>query len=242
MASLENKIIVITGASSGIGQATARALHTAGASVMLAARRGDRLTELATELGEKAASHVTDVSNRQQVQDLAQATIAKFGRIDGWVNNAGYMPLSMIEEGKVDEWDKMVDVNIKGVLYGINAAVPAMLKQGFGDVVNISSVAGHLVFPSGAVYCGTKFAVRAISEGLRNEFAGRIRVTTISPGAVATELANHITSDQVLENLKPLLDLAINPNAIADAIVYALSQPRDVSINEMIIRPTAQEL
>ncbi len=242
MIALEGKVVVITGASSGIGAATAKALVEAGASVMLAARRADRLDALVAELGEKAAAHVTNVVDKQQVLDLAQAAIKRFGRIDAWVNNAGLMPLSMLEEGKVDEWDRMVDVNIKGVLYGIHAAIGAMLEQGFGDVVNVASIAGHLVFPSGAVYCGTKFAVRAISEGMRHELAGRIRVTIISPGAVATELADHITSSQVKEGLQPVLDVAIPSKAIADAVVYALSQPRDVSINEMIIRPSAQEL
>ena len=242
MPDLSNKIVAVTGASSGIGQATALALVNAGASVMLAARRVDRLETIVKELGDKASFHATDVIDRNQVLALADATLQKFGRIDGWVNNAGLMPLSMLEEGKVEEWDRMVDVNIKGVLYGIHAALPSMLKQGFGDIVNISSVAGHIVFPSAAVYCGTKFAVRAISEGLRREMAGKIRVTIISPGAVATELADHITSQGVKEHLQPVLNQAISPKAIADAIVYALSQPSDVSVNEMLIRPSIQEL
>lgn len=242
MSQLQKKVIVITGASSGIGEATARALVNAGASVMLAARRVDRLESLVKELGDQAAAHTTDVTDKQQVLDLAQATLKRFGKIDGWVNNAGLMPLSMMIEGKVDEWDQMVDVNIKGVLYGIHAALPSMLKQGFGDIVNIASVAGHTVFPAGAVYCGTKYAVRAISEGLRHELAGKVRVTIISPGAVATELADHISSKDVKGFMQPVLDIAISPTAIADAIVYALSQPRDVSVNEILIRPTAQEL
>lgn len=242
MSSLQDRVVVVTGASSGIGEAIARELVQAGASVMLAARRVDRLDALVAELGGKAVAQATDVTDRHQVLDLAQATVEQFGRIDGWVNNAGLMPLSMLAEGKVDEWDRMVDVNIKGVLYGIHAALPAMLKQGFGDMVNVASVAGHVVFPAAAVYCGTKFAVRAISEGLRREQVGKIRVTIISPGAVDTELTDHITSKDVKESMAPVLSVAIPPKAIADAVVYALSQPRDVSINEMIIRPTAQEL
>ncbi|HAI12764.1 MAG TPA: oxidoreductase [Phycisphaerales bacterium] len=242
MSNLQGKVIVITGASSGIGQATAQALIQAGANVMLAARRVDRLDAIVKALGDKAASLVTDVTDRKQVLALADETLKQFGRIDGWVNNAGLMPLSFLAEGKVEEWDQMVDVNIKGVLNGIHAALPSMLEQGFGDVVNIASVAGHVVFPSGGVYCATKFAVRAISEGLRHELAGKIRVTIISPGAVATELTNTITSDTVIEHMKPVFDIAIDPKAIADAIVYALSQPRDVSVNEMVIRPTVQEL
>lgn len=242
MNALQNKVIVITGASSGIGQATAEALVREGARVMLAARRVDRLESLVKKLGDQATFHKTDVTDRQQVLDLAKAALDKFGQIDGWVNNAGLMPLSPIADGLVDQWDQMVDVNIKGVLYGIHAAIPSMLTQGFGDIVNIASVAGHVVFPTAAVYCGTKFAVRAISEGLRHELAGKVRVTIISPGAVETELPNSITSDAVKESLKPIFDIAIKPEAIANAIVYALSQPRDVSVNEMVIRPTVQEL
>ena len=242
MSPLEGKVVVITGASSGIGEAVARAVVKAGASVVLAARRADRLKALAAELGGKAAAKTTDVTDRQEVLDLADFAVEQFGRLDAWVNNAGLMPLSMLEEGKVDEWDRMVDVNIKGVLYGIHAALPPMLGQGFGDIVNVASVAGHVLFPGAAVYCGTKFAVRAISEGLRREQAGKIRVTIISPGAVATELTDHIPSEDIKASFKPAFAIAIPPNAIADAVVYAISQPKDISINEMVIRPTAQEL
>lgn len=245
MSTIDQTSVVITGASSGIGEAIARDLAKHGVSVTLGARREDRLKTLVGEIekaGGKAQYSVTDVTNREEVQSLVDAAISAYGKVDAIINNAGLMPLSMMENLHVEEWERMVDVNIKGVLYGVSAALPAMLKQGSGHILNVSSVAGHLVFPGATVYCGTKFAVRAISEGLRQELAGRVRVTNISPGAIATELPNTITDDQAKENVKPALDIAIDPQSIADAVRYALEQPADVSINEIIVRPTAQTL
>jgi NADP-dependent 3-hydroxy acid dehydrogenase YdfG len=193
MSEIQNKVVMITGASSGLGEATARRLAASGAKLMLAARREDRLKDLVAAIektGGTAVYRITDVADRAQVQALADATLETYGRIDVLINNAGLMPLSPLDQLKVDEWDQMIDVNIKGVLYGIAAVLPTMRQQKFGHVINLSSVAGHKVFPSSAVYCATKYAVRAISEGLRLESKGEIRSTNISPGAVATELTS----------------------------------------------------
>lgn len=245
MSEIQNKIVIITGASSGLGEATAKRLAKHGAKLMLAARREDRLKELVAEIeqdGGTAKYQVTDVSDRSQVAALAKATQQAYGRIDVLVNNAGLMPLSPLDETKVEEWDKMIDVNIKGVLYGVAAVLPIMRSQQSGHIINISSVAGHKVFPGGAVYCATKYAVKAISEGIRLESQGQIRSTNISPGAVATELTNTITHEQTAQNIDQLYSVAIDADAIARAITYAIEQPRDVDVNEMIIRPTKQEL
>lgn len=239
------KVIIITGASSGIGEATARLLASRGAKLMLAARREENLIKLVADIksaGGDAAYCVTDVTSREQVEALAQATLQHFGGIDTIINNAGLMPLSPLDQLKVDEWDRMVDVNIKGVLYGIAAVLPHMRDRKEGHVINISSVAGHKVFPSAAVYCGTKFAVRAISEGLRQESNGEIRVTTISPGAVATELTNTTSDPAIRDNLNTLYADALDSNAIARAIAFAIEQPHEVDINEIVIRPVTQEL
>ena len=245
MAEIKDKVVIVTGASSGLGEATARKLAKHGAKLMLAARREDRLKELVSEIekdGGTAKYEVTDVTNRSEVEALAKSTQQAYGRIDVLVNNAGLMPLSPLAETKVEEWEKMVDVNIKGVLYNIAAVMPTMLEQESGHIVNISSVAGHKVFPAGAVYCATKFAVKALSEGIRLESDGKIRSTNISPGAVATELTNTISHDETAKNVDELYGVAIDPEAIASAITYAIEQPGDVDINEMIIRPTKQEL
>jgi NADP-dependent 3-hydroxy acid dehydrogenase YdfG len=245
MSEIQNKVVIITGASSGLGEATAKRLAKHGAKLMLAARREDRLQELVAKIeqeGGTAKYQVTDVSDRSQVAALAKATQQAYGRIDVLVNNAGLMPLSPLDETKVEEWDKMIDVNIKGVLYGVAAVLPIMRSQQAGHIINLSSVAGHKVFAGGTVYCATKFAVKAISEGIRLESHGHIRSTNISPGAVATELTNTITHEQTSENISQLYSVAIDADAIARAITYAIEQPGDVDVNEMIIRPTKQEL
>ncbi len=245
MSEIQNKVVIITGASSGLGEATARRLAKHGAKLMLAARREDRLKELVAEIqkdGGTAKYQVTDVSDRNQVEALAKATHQAYERIDVLVNNAGLMPLSPLAANKVDEWEKMVDVNIKGVLYGIAAVMPIMQQQKSGHIINLSSVAGHKVFPGGTVYCATKFAVKAISEGIRLESNGEIRSTNISPGAVDTELTNTISHEETAKNVDQLYGVAIDADAIARAITYAIEQPGDVDINEIIIRPSKQEL
>jgi NADP-dependent 3-hydroxy acid dehydrogenase YdfG len=245
MSEIQNKVVIITGASSGLGEATAKRLAKHGAKLMLAARREDRLQELVAKIeqeGGTAKYQVTDVSDRSQVEALAKATQQAYGRIDVLVNNAGLMPLSPLDETKVEEWEKMIDVNIKGVLYGVAAVLPIMRSQESGHIINLSSVAGHKVFAGGTVYCATKFAVKAISEGIRLESHGHIRSTNISPGAVTTELTNTITHEQTAQNIDQLYSVAIDADAIARAITYAIKQPEDVDVNEMIIRPTQQEL
>jgi NADP-dependent 3-hydroxy acid dehydrogenase YdfG len=245
MSEIKEKVVIITGASSGLGEATARRLAKNGAKLMLAARREDRLKNLVTEVekeGGVVKYQVTDVTDRSQVKELVQATKEAYGRVDVLVNNAGLMPLSPLAATKVDEWEKMIDVNIKGVLYGVAAVMPIMLQQESGHIVNLSSVAGHKVFAGGAVYCATKFAVKAISEGIRLESDGKIRSTNISPGAVATELTSTISDDEAAKMAEQLYGVAIDADAIARAITYAIEQPADVDVNEMIIRPTKQEL
>ncbi len=245
MSNIQNKVVIITGGSSGLGKATALRLAKSGAKVMLAARREDRLQELVEQIektGGKAQYQVTDVTHRDEVESLAQATQDTYGRIDVLLNNAGLMPLSPLTALKVDEWEKMVDVNIKGVLYGVAAVLPIMQQQKSGHIINISSVAGHQVFPAGVVYCATKFAVKAISEGIRLETDGHIRATNISPGAVSTELTSTISHEESAKNADQLYDVAIDADAIARAIAFAIEQPQEVDINEMIIRPTQQSM
>lgn len=245
MSEIHDKVVIITGASSGLGEATARRLAKGGAKVMLAARREDRLVALRdaiVEQGGDAIYKVTDVTDREQMQALAQATLDAYDRIDVLVNNAGLMPLSPLDKLKVDEWDTMIDVNIRGVLYGIAAVLPTMRKQHAGHIINLSSVAGHKVFPSSAVYSATKYAVKAISEGLRQEGNGEIRSTNISPGAVATELPSTISDTDTAKNVDELYDMAIDPDAIARAVAFAIEQPADVDVNELIIRPSKQPL
>lgn len=242
---IQDKVIVITGASSGLGEATARRLARNGAKLVLGARREDRLKELVSAIeadGGTAIYRVTDVTDRAQVEALANAARDTYGRIDVLLNNAGLMPLSPLDQLKVDEWEQMVDVNIKGVLYGIAAVLPIMREQKTGHVINLSSVAGHVVFPAAAVYCATKYAVKALSEGLRMESNGEIRSTNISPGAVATELTSKISDPETAEGVNELYASAIDADAIARAVTFAIEQPGDVDVNELIIRPTQQEL
>ncbi|QDU56616.1 putative oxidoreductase [Aeoliella mucimassa] len=242
----EEKVVVITGASSGLGAATARHLAANGAIVVLAARRADRIQALAEELGgdEKAIAVETDVTDLQQVQRLVDTAVERYGRVDVMINNAGLMQQSPLEACKVDEWDNMIDVNIKGVLYGIAAVLPQMKKQKSGHIINVSSVAGHKVTPSGSVYCATKHAVRAISEGLRSEVKPyNMRTTIISPGAVDTELPSHITHEQSHAGINEYYQqVAIAPESFARAVAFAMEQPEDVDINEILFRPTKQEL
>lgn len=245
MSQISGKSIIITGASSGIGEATAKMLAKRGAKLMLAARRADKLDKLVAEIeaaGGTAAYQVVDVTKQSQVQALADETLKQYGKIDVMVNNAGIMPLSRLDQLLVEEWDRTIDINIKGVLYGIAAVLPAMQKAQSGHIINISSVAGHLVFPNAAVYCGTKYAVRAITEGLRQEIGKDIRCTIISPGAVATELTNHITDETAAKGANQLYEIAIGAEAVASAIAYAIEQPKEVDINEILLRPTAQQL
>ncbi|HSP58312.1 MAG TPA: SDR family oxidoreductase [Halomonas sp.] len=245
MSEINGKVVIITGASSGLGEATAHRLAKGGAKLVLGARREDRLKALRdaiVEQGGEAIYRVTDVTDRGQVEALAQAAKEAYGRIDVLVNNAGLMPLSPLDQLKVDEWEQMVDVNIKGVLYGIAAVLPTMREQHAGHIINLSSVAGHVVFPSAAVYCATKFAVKALSEGIRQEGGEEIRSTNISPGAVATELTTTISDPETAQGVGELYEMAIDADAIARAIAFAIEQPADVDVNEMIIRPTKQPL
>lgn len=245
MTDLNGKTIVITGASSGLGEATARDLAAAGMKVMLAARRADRLQTLQSEIVESggvAQVHVTDVTDRASVQAAVDATVAAWGRVDAIFNNAGVMLLAPLEKRLVDEWDQMIDVNIKGVLYGVSAVLPHMRKQGSGHIINCASIAGHRLIPSAAVYCATKYAVRALSEGLRMEVGGDIRCTIISPGAVATELPEHISDPDTKAAIGKAYDRAITPDAIARAVRFALTEPADVDVNEIVVRPTLQEM
>ncbi len=245
MDNITGKVVVITGASSGLGEAAARLLSAQGASVVLGARRADRLRSLAEELnasGGRALAVVTDVTRLDQVKALVDAAVQTFGRIDGMINTAGLMPSSLLERLRVEDWDRMVDVNLKGVLYGIAAALPYMKQQKSGHFINVSSVAGHKVRPGGAVYAATKHAVRALSEGLRQEVKPHnIRTTVISPGAVATELPNSITDPDFAAASRRLYDVAIPAESFARAVAFAISQPEDVDVNEILFRPTRQE-
>ena len=242
---IEGKVVVITGASSGLGEATARLLSEQGAIVILAARRADRIESLAGEItgrGGKALAVKTDVANREQVKNLIDKTVQAFGRVDVMLNNAGLMPLAPLEKLKVDEWDQMIDVNLKGVLNGIAAALPQMKQQKGGHFINVSSVYGHKIGPAATVYCATKFAVRALSEGLRQEVKPyNIRTTIISPGAVATELTDHISDPDVAKSTKDYVnEVAIPADSFARTVAFAISQPEDVDINEILFRPTSQ--
>jgi NADP-dependent 3-hydroxy acid dehydrogenase YdfG len=244
---IQGKIIVITGASSGLGQAAARHLSALGATVVLGARREDRIKSLANELnnnGGKALAIKTDVTNHEQVKGLVDTAVQEYGRIDVMINNAGVMPQSPLERLRIDEWDKMIDVNIKGVLYGIAAALPYMRQQKSGHFINTASVAGHKVAPTTAVYSGTKHAVRAISEGLRQEVKPyNIRTTIISPGAVDTELPCSISEKDILDdNLKFFERLAIPADSFARVVAFAISQPEEMDVNEIVFRPTLQEV
>ena len=242
---IEGKIVVITGASSGLGEATAKALSAQGATVVLGARRQDRIQSLARALtsgGGKAIAVTTDVTDRAQVKTLVDTAVEAYGGIDVMINNAGLMPQAPLERFQVDEWDRMIDVNLKGVLYGIAAALPYMQQQKSGHFINVSSVAGHKVGPGFAVYAATKFAVRAMSEGLRQEVKPyNIRTTVISPGAVATEMPDSVTDPETAERIRKFYaESAIPADSFARAVAFAISQPEDVDINEILFRPTRQ--
>lgn len=242
---IKGKVVVITGASSGLGEATARLLSAEGARVVLGARRLDRLQALAAELvrqGGEALALATDVTDRTQVQRLVDSAVQAYGRIDVMVNNAGLMPHSPLERLKVDDWDRMIDVNLKGVLYGIAAALPTMQRQKSGHFINVSSVAGHKVSVNGAVYSATKHAVRALSEGLRQEVKDwNIRTTIVSPGAVATELPGSATEADIAKGLRDFYAAnAISPDSFARAVAFAIGQPDDMDVNEILFRPTRQ--
>jgi NADP-dependent 3-hydroxy acid dehydrogenase YdfG len=240
---IKDKVVVVTGASSGLGEAAARRLAQNGAKVMLGARRLDRLRALAKELKLGADAVVqTDVSRYEEVKRLVDQAVKMHGRIDVIVNNAGLMPLSPLDRLKIDDWDRMIDVNVKGVLYGIAAVLPHMKAQKSGHIINVSSVAGHKVRPGSTVYSATKSAVRVISEGLRQEVKPyNIRTTIISPGAVASELPDSVTEPDVAENVRKVYDIAIPADSFASMVMFAVSQPEDIDVNEILFRPTKQE-
>ena len=244
---IEGKVVVITGASSGLGKAAARHLADSGARVALAARRTDRLETLADEITQNGGSALpvtTDVTERKQVESLVDAAVDAFGRIDVMLNNAGIMPVSPLDRLNVDEWDRMIDVNLKGVLYGIAAALPYMREQASGHIINVASDAGHKVHPSEAVYAATKHAVRALSEGLRQEVKPYgLRTTIISPGAVESELPDTVPEEDVAEEMRALYDEhALSPDSFARAVAFAIEQPEEVDVNEILYRPTSQNL
>lgn len=242
MLNVENKVVIITGASSGIGEATARLLAKNGAKVVLGARRSDRLEVIAKEIhadGGIAEYQTLDVTQRSQMEAISQLALNKFDRVDVLINNAGVMPLSTLDRLKVEEWERTIDVNIKGVLYGIAAVLPIMKAQKAGQIINLSSIGGHTVYPTAAVYCATKFAVGAISEGLRQEVGGDLRVTVISPGTTESELADSISDEAAKKGMQEFRKISIPAGAIARSILFAISQSDDVDISEIIVRPTA---
>ncbi len=243
MSGIKGKVVAITGASSGIGEATALLLAECGAKVVLGARGSQRLEGLAARianLGGDAAYVRTDVRRREDLSGLVGLARERYERLDVLVNNAGIMPISPLDDLRVEEWEEMIDVNIKGVLYGIAAALPVFREQGFGHVVNIASTAAYLVVPSMSVYAGTKMAVRVISEGLRQEAGGTLRVTIISPGMTRTNFADAVTNQEVKAQLEVRRDTAgMPPDAIARAIAFAIEQPADVDVSEVVVRPTA---
>ena len=241
MSDAKDKVIAITGASSGIGEASAKLLAASGAKVILGARRTQKLeaiTEAIRFQGGTAEYRSLDVTNREDVKAFIGFAKDKFGHIDVIFNNAGVMPLSPINALKVEEWDNMINVNIRGVLNGIAAGLPIMAAQGSGQFINTASIGAHAVVPTGAVYCATKYAVWALSEGLRQE-SQNIRVTTLSPGVVETELGSDITEASAKEALQQYRKASLTPEAIARAVLYAVTQPDDVDVSEIIIRPTA---
>ena len=242
MADVRGKVVVITGASSGIGAITARELEKQGALVVLGARRKEQLDAIVREIeqdGGKAVAVACDVAKRADVTALVEAGVQTFGKVDVMMNNAGIMPLSPMTELRVEEWEQTIDVNVKGVLNGIAAALPVFQKQGRGHFINISSVAGIRTFPSGAAYCGSKFAVSAITDVLRQKVGPFIRTTVILPGAIKTELGASIKHQETADALAGLIGTAVSPQCIADAIVFAIGQPADVGVNEIVVRPTA---
>jgi NADP-dependent 3-hydroxy acid dehydrogenase YdfG len=245
MKNIADKVVVITGASSGLGEATARHLASLGATLVLGARRKDRLDTLVTEItsaGGKAVAFTTDVTRVEDVNALIQGALDTYGRVDVLINNAGLMAIAPMSETKVEEWDRMIDINIKGLLYGVAAALPVFEKQQSGHIINIASVAGVKVFsPGGTVYSGTKYAVRAITEGLRHELGGAVRTTIVSPGAVDSELKLGSSHEASAKAVGEFYQQAISADSVARAIAYAIEQPADVDINEIVLRPTVQE-
>lgn len=238
-----DKVILITGASSGIGEGLARELGGAGAKLLLGARRLDRILNIADEIngtGGTAKAQILDVTNRQSVASFAQTAVGTWGRIDVLINNAGVMPLSPLVAGKLDEWDRMIDVNIKGVLWGIGAVLPVMTAQGSGQIINIGSVGALSVVPTAAVYCATKFAVRAISDGLRQENSN-IRVTCVNPGVVESDLALSITHDETMALMNAYRAIALQPEDIARTVRQLIEAPQNVDTSEITIRPTASQ-
>ncbi|MFI1015777.1 SDR family oxidoreductase [Streptomyces sp. NPDC020965] len=242
MADTTTKVVAITGASSGIGEASARRLAVDGHHLFLGARRTDRVDRLVADItaaGGTAVARRLDVTEAGDVRDFVAAANERYGRVDVMVNNAGVMPLSPLEALRTEEWDRMIDVNLRGVLHGIAAALPVMRAQGGGHIVNIASVGAYEVSPTASVYCATKFAVRAISEGLRLESAGDIRVTLVSPGVTESELADRISDPEAREAMRRYRAVALPASAIADAIAYAVSRPPQVDVNEIVVRPAA---
>jgi NADP-dependent 3-hydroxy acid dehydrogenase YdfG len=241
---IKDKVVVITGASSGIGEATSLLLAQRGAKVVLGARGLDRLKAVAAriaQMGGEAAYARTDVKRRDDVSDLVKLACEQYGKLDVLVNNAGIAPISLLDDLLVEDWEETIDVNIKGVLYGVAAALPVFRKQGFGHFINTASTAGLITMPTMSVYSGTKFAVRAISEGLRQEAGEKLRVTIITPGFVRTNLPDSMTNQNVKARIADTMDkLAIPPDAIARAIAFAIEQPADVDVGEIVVRPTAQ--
>lgn len=236
-----SKVVVLTGASSGIGEAIARYLAQQQYTLILGARRTERLYALCEALrtdGARVHFLATDVTRRESVQQLADFALAHYGRIDVMINNAGVMPLSPMHALKVEEWDRMLDVNVRGVLYGIAAVLPTMAQQQAGHIINIASIGALAVSPTAAVYCATKFAVRALSDGLRQE-SPHLRVTVINPGVVESELAESITDEIAREAMKHYRQIALKPQAIAKAVAWAIEQPGEVDVNEITLRPTA---
>lgn len=241
MSNINGKVVLITGASSGIGEAAARLIAAKGAHVVLGARRIDRLQQLVSEIraeGGSASARALDVTDLDSMHAFVEFAKAQHGKVDVIINNAGVMPLSPLSSLKVEEWNRMLDVNVRGVLHGIAAVLPGMEAQGYGQVINISSIGGLSVSPTAAVYCATKYAVRAISDGLRQE-TDKIRVTVVCPGVVESELADTITDDTAREAMRAFRRVALEADAIARALVYAIEQPDDVDVSELVVRPTA---
>ncbi|MEV0050998.1 SDR family oxidoreductase [Saccharopolyspora shandongensis] len=244
MTGIEGKVVAITGASSGIGEATALLLAERGARLVLGARRSERLADLVARIeqaGGEAVQARTDVTVRDDLDALVALADERFGRLDVLIGNAGVGTISPLDDLRVDEWDRMVDVNVKGVLHGIAAALPVFRRQGTGHLITTASTAAYRIVPSMAVYAGTKFAVRAICEGLRQEAGDALRVTTVSPGAIRTDFAEASTNEQVRRQITEMRDrIAIPPDAVARAIAFAIEQPDGVDVNEIVVRPTAQ--
>jgi NADP-dependent 3-hydroxy acid dehydrogenase YdfG len=244
MSTVKHKVVVITGASSGIGEATALLLAERGAKVVLGARGTDRLQALADRIadaGGDAAWARTDVKQREDLSRLVKLACERYGKLDVLISNAGVGPISPLDELRIDDWEDMIDVNVKGVLYGIAAALPIFRTQGFGHFINTASTAAYRITPNMAVYAATKIAVRAISEGLRQEAGDKLRVTVISPGFTRTNFAESMTNPEVKAQIVASMDkFAMSPDAIARAIAFAIEQPADVDVGEIIVRPTAQ--